>query len=123
MRLARLIIISKKEVEMKKIFYLPISIFLFGLMTLLIPDFTPQLPIWLGYVGILIVLFGQLFFPWQMWGLMITAYFLTGIIYGYTSYEDWERFNWPWYYWFLYAIGWPIIIAINKILKILDRRE
>ena len=107
---------------MKKIFYLPISVFLFGLMLILIRYFTPQLPIWFGEAGRLMVLFGQLFFPWQTWGLIITAYLLTGIIHGYTSYDNWERFDWPWWHWFLCAIVWPIIIAINKILKILDRR-
>jgi len=106
---------------MKKIFYLPISIFLFGSILVLIRYFTPQLPIWLGEAGKLIVLFGQLFFPWQMWGIMITAYLLTGIIYGYTSYDDGERFGWLWWYWFLCATIWPIIIAVNKIFKILDK--
>ncbi len=110
---------------MKKIFYLPISVFLFGLMLMLIRYFTPQLPIWLGYVGILIVLFGQLFFPWQMWGLMITTYLLTGILCCYRHYEDCRSYiyDWPWWVWFLWAIGWPILIAIDKIGEILDRRD
>lgn len=72
---------------MKRIFYLPISIFLFGLMLVLIRYLSPQLPIWFGEMGKIIVIFGQLFLSWQVWGLMIFAYLLMGLIYRYIYYE------------------------------------
>ncbi len=99
---------------MERIFYLPISVFLFGLMLALIRYFTSQLPIWLGEAGKLVVLFGQLFLPWQVWGLVVAAYLLVGIIFVYKYYNGYSELV-PWREWVLGAILWPPIIAIHKI--------
>ncbi len=100
---------------MKKIFYLPISVFLFGLMLILIRYFTPQLPIWLCQFGLFLVYCAKFFPVWQGWALMVIAYLMTGIfllntVVKISIYNVYGRIEPKWSTWVLWAITWPYAV-------------
>ena len=94
---------------------LPIAIFCFGLMLVLIHNFSAQIMIWLGQFGILLVAFAQLWLLWQGWALMIISYLFAGYMFADTlraaSFLTGSfRIRMPRLLFVFWILAWPILI-------------